>query len=147
MIRDAVYKDIELLLPLAVEMHTSSKSYAYLKLDLNKVRDYAKMYIDHNNKYFRVYDKGNHLSAFFLGHLSKCFFGNQIVAAQAGLFTDEETPMCGIRLSKDFERWCKKRGAVEVTYGITTSHDRERHDKFMSRLGYSDCGTVYKKRL
>jgi hypothetical protein len=147
MIRDAIDEDIEILLPLAIKMHSTSKVYADLDLDLQKVRDYAKDYIDYYDRYFRVYEKDGRPVAFFLGYVCEYFFGNQKLGIQENLFTNEENPMVGIRLSKDFEAWCKERGAIEVNFGITTSHDRQRHDKFMARLGYRDCGTVYKKRI
>ena len=147
MIRIAAYEDIELLLPLAIKMHKTSKVYGDLDINLDKVRSYAKSYIDGKNRYFSVSEKDGKATAFFLGHGSRYFFSDQILGCQDNLFTDEKSPMCGIRLTKDFEKWCKARGAVEINFGITSSHVREKHDKFMSRLGYKDSGTVYKKRI
>lgn len=147
MIRDATYEDIEEILQLAIEMHRTSSTYSFADFHNPKFIDYCKRCIEYNNRYIRVFDSGSGPVAFFMGVISEHLFGRDRVGVQELLWTNGKAPMCGIRLSKDFENWCKKKGAIDVTFGITHSHDRGRHDKFMSRLGYEDGGTVYKKRL
>jgi len=147
MIRDAVYEDIEKLVPLAIEMHRTGSTQRFTDFYIPKFRDYCKRCIEYNNRYFRVFDSGSGPTAFFMGFVSEHLYGRDRVGVQENMWTDGKTPMCGIRLSKDFEKWCKEKGVVELTFSITHSHDRERHGKFMSRLGYKDSGVVYKKRM
>ena len=146
MIRDAVNEDIEILLPLGEKMHKTSPFYGDMPFDKDKVREYAQRHIDGVNNYFRVYERDGTPVAFFLGHVVHYFFNWEVSGRQGGLFTDGKTPMLGIRMSKDFEAWCKERGAFEVNYGVTHSHT-PRYDTFMSRLGYKNIGAVYSKRL
>ena len=146
MIRDATYEDIEILLPLSEEMHRTSPVYSSMPYDKDKVREYARGYVKRDYTYFRVYEKNGKPVAFFLGYITNYFVNYSIMGQQETLYTDEKNPMVGIRLSKDFEVWCKEQGALEVNYGITHSHT-PRHRDFMSRLGYEVVGTVYSKRL
>tara|TARA_B100000745_G_C20044458_1_gene356015 strand:- start:139 stop:591 length:453 start_codon:yes stop_codon:yes gene_type:complete len=147
MIRDATYEDIEKIIPLAVEMHGASPNRSHTDFHIPKFIEYCNRCIEYNNRYFRVFDSGSGPTAFFMGFISEYLHGRDRLGVQENLWTDEKQPMCGIRLSKDFENWCKKKGVVEICFSITHNHDRPRHDKFMSRLGYVDCGTVYKKRI
>lgn len=146
MIRDATYDDIEILLPLAKEMHRTSPVYSSMPFNEGKVRQYSRNYSEKSHTYFRVYEKDGKPVAFFLGYVQNYFFNYEVLGQQETLYTDGKNPMVGIRLSKDFEIWCKEQGAIEVNYGITHSHT-PRHTSFMSRLGYEIVGTVYSKRL
>ena len=148
MIREGKDEDIEKLIPLAIKMHETS-IYKNLELDLQVVRDYAKQFIKDDWKYFRVCVGEDKIpSAFFMGFITKYFFNNQILGCEENLFTNEKNPFAGIRLTKDFEAWCKKKGAVEVNFSVTHSgKPNEQYHKFMKRMGYKEIGAIFKKGI
>ena len=148
MVRDGTDDDIEKLLPLAIKMHETS-IYKGLELDLEVVRKYAKGFIKDDWKYFRVYVGQDEVpSAFFMGFTTNYFFNNQVLGCEENLFTNEKNPFAGIRLTKDFEKWCKKRGAVEMNFSVTHSgKPNGQYHKFMKRMGYQEIGAIFKKRI
>ena len=147
MIKEGTYEDIETLLPLAKEMHGTS-IYKDTHYDENIVREYASRFCGNPNKYFRVYYKGDKPMAYLLGYITNYLWGNDILAQEELLFTDQSSQLAGFKLLKDFEKWAKEKGCKEVNYSVTyAGAPNEQYDKVMTRMGYTKQGAIYKKGI
>mgnify|MGYP001186976245 FL=1 len=147
MIKDGTNEDIEYLLPLAKKMHETS-IYRNLDYTDERIRTYAQKFVQSEDHYFRVYIKDEKPTAFFLGYITNYIWSYQILGCEEQLFTDNSSPLVGLKLTKDFEKWCKEKGAVEVNFSVTHSgKPNEKYNKFMERMGYKDVGSIFKKRI
>ena len=51
------------------------------------------------------------------------------------------------KLMKDFEKWAKQCGALEISFSTTAYGEDPRYEAFCTRLGYEPCGRNWKRRL
>jgi hypothetical protein len=147
-IQDGTYADIETLLPLAKEMHETS-IYKDTHYDENVVREFASKFCGNPHKYFRVYKKnGLYPMGYLLGYITNYLWGNDLLAQEELLFTDQSSQLAGFKLLKDFEKWAKEKGCKEVNYSVTYGGSpTSQYDRVMERMGYTKQGAIYKKGI
>lgn len=121
--------------------------YSTLPFDPEKARRMGGVFIDRQDRYFRVYEKDGVPVAFCMGGIADYIFSDALLGEEYIVYTNQEAPMAGARLMKDFEKWARDFGAIELNFSTTALGDDPRYEAFCTRLGYRPCGRHWKKRL
>lgn len=146
MIRDAHEDDIDGLFELAHRMYLESR-YSTLPFDGEKARRMGRIFINREDRYFRVYEKDETPVAFCMGGITDYMFSDCLLAEEYIVYSDAKAPLSGLRLMKDFEKWAKDWGVLEINFSTTALGDDPRYEAFCTRLGYRPCGRHWKRRL
>lgn len=146
MIRDANYEDIEDVFDLGHSLWLES-NYRHLPWDNEKARRMGHVFIERDDKYFRIVEKDEKIIAFCMGGLSDYIFSEGLFAEEYLLYTEKKAPLSGAKLMRDFEKWARQWGALEMNFSTTAYGEDPRYEAFCTRLGYEPCGRNWKRRL
>ena len=146
MIRDAEHEDVEECLELGHRMYLASQ-YSSLPWCSDKCRNLGHSFVEREDRYFRLYEKDNRPVGFCTGGIEDLIFSEEYMGKEYLLFTSEEVPLVGLRLMRDFEKWCINWGVMEIDFSTTSQGEDKRFEAFANRLGYRPAGRHWKRRL
>ncbi|MBA5203088.1 GNAT family N-acetyltransferase [Pectobacterium aroidearum] len=144
MIRQATKEDIPELVLLGMRMHQES-SYRKLSFDAEKCAALADQLIASTYGAVLVAEIDGQIIGWMAGGIAPFWFSHDRMAFEYGVFIDAEYRggSAGYRLVKEFVRWAKEHGAVEIRMGITTGVHEERTGELYQRLGLQRTGLLY----
>ncbi|GKV93527.1 GNAT family N-acetyltransferase [Pectobacterium aroidearum] len=144
MIRQATKEDIPALVLLGMRMHQES-SYRNLSFDVEKCAGLADQLIASEYGAVLVAEKDGEIIGWMAGGIAPFWFSHDRMAFEYGVFidADQRGGSAGYRLVKEFVRWAKERGVVEIRMGITTGVHEDRTGDLYQRLGLQRTGSLY----
>jgi GNAT superfamily N-acetyltransferase len=148
-IRAPLHDDIEMLIELGAEMHRES-AYAFLPYDRGKIRALIVEYIeDRTTRCALVADAEGTLVGMIGGTETEYYFCDETLVADEVLFVrpNHRYGMVALRLIRGLQEWATRRGARELCLSVSTNVNCDMTGKLYERLGFTQVGGVFKKRL
>lgn len=148
-IRSLEWADIPAVVDLAREMHGES-AFSDFDFDDSKMAAQLTMPLTHPDSQFcQVAVKDGEVVGALFGYITEFVFGPQIIACDYGWYVIPKArgTSAGVRLLKDFQKWAKDHGAVEVCMGVSTNVQKDKTGKLFKKLGYKHVGGLYKLGL
>ena len=140
MIRLATKADLPELARLGRLMHDQS-TYAGLDYDEQAVASTLAELID-KSQFVSVNEaKNGTLTAVMVGMVTKSWFGQDSIATELALFTENKGGMAAVRLVKAFVAWARMAGAKQIRPAVSTGD--ERAVLFYERLGFQKTGATF----
>jgi len=150
-VRAANKDDVEAVVDLGKVMHGES---VFAKHDFD--RDHLLSYTAHaiaNPDSFGLFvneDSSGEINGVVGGYLAPHYFAPNAKIAYDFLTYIHPSSRGGIaavRLMKRYEKWAKKAGACEVSFGVSAGINNERAEKFYCGLGYKQSAIIFKKEI
>lgn len=147
-IRAAKPQDVPALCALGREMHAEGW-YAFMPFDSERLGElFHRLIADEQRGFLWLHETDGAIDATLAGAVAQSWFGPGLVAFEFGLFV---TPWArgkssGPHLVREFVRWARAAGAIEITLGVSTGVMIEATGQLYQRLGFSHVGGIYKMR-
>jgi GNAT superfamily N-acetyltransferase len=147
MIRPVTLDDLPAAVALGASMHHESY-YAHLDYDPIKVMELGVLIVDNPSIYWGVVaEVDGEIVGFGAGYVAPHFFGHDLTSGDLAIFLTPEhrNGMVGVRMIKDYVRWCEERGVKTPALGVSAGIKPERIGKLYERLGFTDKFTIYRR--
>jgi len=148
-IRSLEWADIPSVVDLAKQMHAES-AFSRFQFDDSKMAVQLTMPLTHPESQFcHVAVKDKEVVGALFGYLTEFLFGPELIAMDYGWYVLPKArgTSARVRLLKNFQRWAKDHGAVEVCMGVSTNVQKDKTGKLFKKLGYKHVGGLYKLGL
>lgn len=123
-------------------MHRESR-FAKFALNKDKVNGMLK------SIYCSLAYKSEKPVGFMMGVVHPMWFSNELAGYELTLYVDKDHRggLSAVRLIKDFESYCKERGAKDVCVGSSAEISTDAARRLYTGLGFSECGFVAHKEI
>lgn len=123
-------------------MHQESR---FSKFALNK----EKVNMMLKSIYCSIAYKEERPVGFMMGVVQPMWFSNELAGYELVLYVDKESRggLASVRLIKDFESYCKERGAKDICVGSSAEISTDAAKRLYFGLGFSECGFVAHREI
>jgi GNAT superfamily N-acetyltransferase len=149
-IRNASLIDWAQVMNLALAMHAESR-FSNLQLNEEKLR---KIFEEQLNSprvscCLLAENSDGKLIGMLVGFVVELFFTNQLVAQDRVFFVLPEFrgSSAAVRLLTVFRKWAENRSVQELNINMSVAVDMPRFEKFMTHMGFTNCGSNFYYRL
>ena len=148
MIRPFTLDDLPTMVELGKIMHEES---VYRDLDFNedKIKDLALTYLANPERcWSAVAEVNGRIIGMYAGYITEYYFGKDLIAQDLLLFVDptKRGGLAAVKLITAFEDWAFAKGVKEVCPASSTMVAPERTAMLYNLLGYTNVGSLFKKR-
>ena len=146
MLRPLIPADLDQVMVLAAEMHASGV-YADYPLYAEQARYILSELIADHDTFTMGALKGDELIGAYIGEIVPDLWVKVRVAVDHAFYVAEahRGGTAGIRLLQAFEQWAAQQGADVIRPVVYAGVDNEGVSNMMTRLGYANAGTVFKR--
>lgn len=149
-IRSANLKDWPQIMHLSLAMHAESR-FSKLQLNEEKLR---KIFVEQLNNP-RVFcsllaeNSDGKVIGMLAGFVAELFFTNELVAQDRVFFVLPEFrgASAAVRLLTAFRKWAENRNVQEININMSVAIDMPRFERFMTHMGFTNCGSNFYYRL
>ena len=148
MIRPFTLKDLPTMVELGKIMHEESV-YRDLDFDAQKLIDLGHHYIANPETcWSAVAEVDGRIIGMYAGYITEYYFGKDLIAQDLLLFVDptKRGGLAAVKLITAFEDWAFAKGVKEVCPASSTMVAPERTAMLYNLLGYTNVGSLFKKR-
>ncbi len=150
LVRSLTVDDIEPLIQLGHVMHKESV-YHNLDFSEEKLRTLGMTILSSPTEWCCLVaeDSDKNRVGMLVGFITQHVFGTDRIAQDfiTFIFPNKRGMLGGRRLIQEIERWAAANGAKSVHLGITTGVTVDRTSQLYERLGYTNGGVLYTKRV
>lgn len=145
MIREMAEEDIPLMIELGASMHLESE-YAPFEYSRVKCQALGNEIISNDAFCGFVSESNGVINGMFIGASWGHYFSDAVLSSDLLLYVDKESRggLTGLRLIKRYIQWAKDRKVDDIRLGETAGIDREAVNRLYTKLGFTNCGTIYK---
>jgi len=146
MLRPLTPADLDALMALAAELHAAGV-YADFPLYTEQARYILSELIANPDTFTMCAVKGDELIGAYIGEVVPDLWVKVRVAVDHAFYVAEahRGGTAGIRLLQAFEQWAAQQGADVIRPVVYAGVDNENVSNMMTRLGYANAGTVFKR--
>ena len=148
MIRPFTLDDLPTMVELGKIMHEESV-YRDLDFDAQKLIDLGHHYIANPERcWSAVAEVNGRIIGMYAGYITEYYFGKDLIAQDLLLFVDptKRGGLAAVKLITAFEDWAFAKGVKEVCPASSTMVAPERTAMLYNLLGYTNVGSLFKKR-
>lgn len=148
-IRRATLDDKQALLELGRKMRAESPRFSKLDYSDAKAEQLFMVLLSNPNGVVLLAENDSEIIGMMAGFASEHFFSQQLFATDFVLFIepDHRGGSSAMRLIKEFEKWARDLGVVEIVLGISTEVHAGRTADLYARLGFDQSGITMIKRV
>ena len=148
MIRHATENDIENILKLGKELHNESPVFNVYKWNDEKAKRFVSdLVADEYQCGILAYD-GDELVGMILGCIESFYFSNETSLDEHFVYIKEHKRGTKLvfKLIKEWVNWGKQYNVSDIWLKSTTGINSDKTNKLFNRLGFTQIGTMFRRR-
>lgn len=150
-LRTFEYSDVEELTRLGVINHLESRFGKIVPVDEASIQKLIFNVLSNEDDYIGIVAlDGDKIVGYMVGFITNYSFNeNAYYAADEMVYVIPEYrgKLVGKRILKAFQEWAESKGCLEAVIGTISEIATERTKKLYSKLGFTEVGSLFRKRI
>lgn len=150
-LRQFEYKDVEELTRLGVINHLESRFGKIVPVNEDSIQKLIfNVLTDEDSHIGIVALDGEKIVGYMIGFITNYSFNEDAYYAadeMVYVIPEYRGKLVGKRILKAFQDWAKRKGCLEAVIGTISEIATERTKKLYSKLGFTEVGSLFRKRI